>query len=72
MGGCRIGLPAALVLREGDRAELERLTRASAVSAVSAVSAGLVQRARIVLLAADGAANTAIGSPPGVTTSLQP
>ena len=40
----------ALVLREGDRGELERLTRSSSVRA------GVVQRARIVLLAADGAA----------------
>ena len=42
----------ALVLREGDREELERLTRSSTVRA------GLAQRARIVLLAADGVANT--------------
>jgi hypothetical protein len=38
----------ALVLREGDRGELERLTRAATVMASTA------QRARIVLLAADG------------------
>ena len=44
----------ALVLREGDREELERLTRSSSVRA------GLAQRARIVLLAADGMSNTAI------------
>ena len=38
----------ALVLRDGDRGELERLTRAATVMASTA------QRARIVLLAADG------------------
>jgi DNA-binding CsgD family transcriptional regulator len=43
-----------LVLREGDREELSRLTRAPSVRA------GLAQRARIVLLAADGVSNTAI------------
>ena len=42
----------ALVLREGDREELSRLTRSSSVRA------GLAQRARIVLLAADGVSNT--------------
>jgi len=45
---------AALVLREGDRVELERLTRSSSVPA------GLAQRARIVLLASQGLANSAI------------
>lgn len=41
--------PAArLVLRDGDRVELERLVRSSTVSA------GAAQQARIVLLAADG------------------
>lgn len=44
----------ALVLRLGDREELERWTRASTVTAASA------KRARIVLLAADGVANTRI------------
>ena len=44
----------ALVLREGDREELTRWTRSSTVRA------GLAKRARIVLLAADGVANTAI------------
>ena len=43
---------AALGLGEGDRAELERLTRAPSVRA------GLVQRAGSILLAADGVANT--------------
>lgn len=51
----------ALVLREGDRAELERLTRASSVRA------GLAQRARIVLLAAEGLSNTAIAERVGVS-----
>jgi transposase len=45
---------AALELRDGDRGRLEALTRASSVPA------GLATRARIVLLAADGAANTDI------------
>src|SRR3954447_10380382 len=44
----------ALALREGDRVEWERLARASSVRA------GLAQRARIVLLAADGVGNTEI------------
>src|SRR5215210_3435638 len=44
----------ALVLRPGDREELERWTRASTVPASAA------KRARIVLLAADGKANTRI------------
>src|SRR4051794_39506634 len=43
-----------LVLRAGDREELERWTRASTVTAAAA------KRARIVLLAADGVANTRI------------
>jgi DNA-binding CsgD family transcriptional regulator len=51
----------ALVLREGDRADLERLIRASTVPA------GLAQRARIVLLAADGESNTAIAERVGVS-----
>src|SRR3954454_18383727 len=50
----------ALALREGDRAELERLTRSSSVRA------GLAQRARIVLLAADGIGNTEIAERVGV------
>ncbi|WP_248580407.1 IS630 family transposase [Nocardioides sp. InS609-2] len=44
----------ALVLRDGDRDKLERLTRSSTVSA------GAAQRARIVLLAADGVPNDQI------------
>ena len=51
----------ALVLREGDRDELTRLTRSSSVRA------GLAQRARIVLLAAQGESNTAIAQRVGVT-----
>jgi transposase len=50
----------ALVLREGDRGELERLTRSSSVRA------GVAQRARIVLLAADGVGNTEIAERVGV------
>jgi transposase len=50
-----------LGLREGDRAELLRLTRSSSVRA------GLAQRARIVLLAADGESNTAIADRVGVS-----
>ncbi|WP_129669396.1 IS630 family transposase [Phytoactinopolyspora endophytica] len=51
----------ALLLREGDREELSRLTRSSSVRA------GLAQRARIVLLAADGMSNTAIAQLVGVS-----
>ena len=51
----------ALGLREGDREELARLTRASSGRA------GLAQRARIVLLAADGESNTAIAARVGVS-----
>jgi len=43
----------ALALRDGDRERLLSLTRSSSVRA------GLAQRARIVLLAADGLSNTA-------------
>lgn len=42
------------MLREGDRSRLESLVRSTTGSA------GLAQQARIVLLAADGAANYAI------------
>jgi transposase len=52
---------AALVLRDGDRRELTRLTRSHAGRA------GLAQRARIVLLAADGESNTAIADRVGVS-----
>jgi len=52
---------AALLLRDGDRDRLSRLTRSSAGRA------GLAQRARIVLLAAEGASNTAIADRVGVS-----
>jgi len=51
----------ALGLREGDRGELSRLVRSSSVRA------GLAQRARIVLLAADGVSNTTIAEQLGVS-----
>jgi transposase len=51
----------ALALRDGDGEELARLTRSSSVRA------GLAQRARIVLLAADGVSNTAIAELVGVS-----
>jgi transposase len=50
-----------LTLRDGDREELSRLVRSSTVRA------GLAQRARIVLLAADGEANVAIAERVGVS-----
>ena len=50
-----------LLLRAGDQAELERLIRSSTVPA------GLAQRARIVLLAAEGVANYVIAERVGVT-----
>ncbi len=54
--------PAApLLLRQGDREKLESLVRSTAVRA------GLGQRARIALLAADGISNTAIAEKVGVT-----
>jgi len=51
----------ALKLREGDRDELVRLSRSSSVRA------GLAQRARIVLLAAEGVSNTVIAQRVGVS-----
>jgi transposase len=51
----------ALVLREGDREELARITRSTSVRA------GLAQRARIVLAAADGEANERIATRIGVS-----
>lgn len=60
MTSWRIVSPA-LVLREGDREELTRLTRSSAGRA------GIAQRARIVLLAAGGMTNTAIAEQVGVS-----
>jgi transposase len=54
--------PAApLLLRQGDRKELTRLARSTSVRA------GLAQRARIVLLAAEGISNTAIAEKVGTT-----
>ena len=53
----------ALVLRPGDREELERWTRASTVPASA------VKRARIVLLAAEGTANTRIAELADVTVT---
>jgi transposase len=50
-----------LVLREGDRERLQGLTRSFTAPA------GLAQRARIVLLAADGESNTAIAEKVGVS-----
>jgi len=50
-----------LDLREGDRSRLDSLTRSSSVRA------GLATRARIVLLAADGVANTEIAARTGTT-----
>ena len=50
-----------LALRAGDRTELERLTRSATVPAAAA------QRARIVLLAADGVANQLIAERVGVS-----
>jgi transposase len=52
---------AALALRVGDRERLVSMTRRSSVRA------GLAQRARIVLLAADGVSNTAIADKVGVS-----
>lgn len=51
----------ALTLRDGDRERLASLTRSSSVRA------GLAQRARIVLLAADGLSNTVIAERVGVS-----
>src|SRR3954452_291410 len=52
---------AALGLRDGDRELLVSLTRSPSVRA------GLAQRARIVLLAADGVSNTAIADKVGAS-----
>jgi transposase len=53
----------ALVLRDGDRGELERRTRSSTVPAADA------KRARIVLLAAEGVANARIADLVGASTN---
>ena len=50
-----------LGLRQGDRELLESWTRSSSIRA------GLAQRARIVLLAADGMSNTEIADRVGVS-----
>jgi transposase len=52
---------AALVLRDGDRERLVSLTRSTTVRA------GLALRARVVLLAAEGVANTAIAEQVGLS-----
>ena len=54
----------ALGLRDGDHQELLRLTRSSSVRT------GLAQRARIVLLSAEGMANTAIAETVGVSRPM--
>ena len=56
-----MSVAAPLVLREGDRARLEALTRSRSVRA------GLVSRARIVLLAADGLPNAEIARRTGTS-----
>src|SRR3954451_15836656 len=52
---------AALALRDADRQRLVSMTRSSSVRS------GLAQRARIVLLAAEGMSNTAIAEWVGVS-----
>jgi transposase len=52
---------APVGLRDGDREQLERWTRSSTIPA------GLAQRARIVLLAADGVSNVEISERLGVS-----
>jgi transposase len=56
-----MSVAAPLVLREGDRSRLEGLVRASSIRA------GLAQRARIVLLAADGLPNAEIARRTGTS-----
>src|SRR5918912_417052 len=56
-----MSVAAPLVLRAGDRSQLEALTRSSSVRA------GLAQRARIVLLAADGLPNAEIARRTGTS-----
>jgi transposase len=56
-----MSVAAPLVLRDGDRSRLEALTRSSSVRA------GLAQRARIVLLAADGLPNAEIARRTGTS-----
>src|SRR4249919_4009276 len=52
---------AALSLRPGDQKRLTEWTRSSSIRA------GLAQRARIILLAADGVSNTEIATRVGVS-----
>ena len=54
-----MSVAAAVGAAAGDRPELSRLARSSSVRA------GLAQRARIVLLAADGVSNTEIAAGSG-------
>ena len=56
-----MSVAAPLVLRDGDRSRLEALTRSSSVRA------GLAQRARIVLLAAEGLPNAEIARRTGTS-----
>ena len=56
-----MSVAAPLVLRDGDRCQLEVLTRSSSARA------GLAQRARIVLLAADGLPNAEIARRTGTS-----
>jgi transposase len=56
-----MAIAAALVLRAGDRPRLERMARSSSIRA------GLAQRARIVLLAADGLPNAEIARRTGTS-----
>src|SRR5690348_12812452 len=56
-----MSVAAPLVLRAGDRARLEALTRSRSIRA------GLVSRARIVLLAAEGLANAEIARRTGTS-----
>jgi transposase len=56
-----VSVAAPLVLRDGDRCRLEALTRSSSVRA------GVAQRARIVLLAADGFPNAEIARRTGTS-----
>ena len=57
----RVHVARALRLRDGDRSRLEALTRAPTMRA------GVATRARIVLLAADGVANTDIADQTGTS-----
>ena len=56
-----MSVAAPLVLREGDRPRLEGMLRSSSIRA------GLAQRARIVLLAADGLSNAEIARRTGTS-----